>query len=65
MLKRSWVRIPDGYFFALICCKSCIVCLKKTEINEKEAGDGPFKKIQSVTLASYEADLIKSMQKDY
>ena len=31
-----------GGVFTLICCKNCIVCLKKTEINEKEAGFGPF-----------------------
>ena len=32
-------------FFTLISCKNYIVvCLKKTKINEKEAGDGPFKK---------------------
>ena len=38
----------DGHFFSLICCKHCIdVCLKRSEINEKEAGDGPFLK-QSV-----------------
>ena len=30
--------------FSLICCKNCIqVCLKRPTINEKEAGDGPFK----------------------
>ena len=28
--------------FLHICCKNCIVCLKKPKINEKEAGDGPF-----------------------
>ena len=32
-------RILDGHFFTVICCKNCIVCLKKTE---KEAGVGPF-----------------------
>ena len=29
------------YFFALICCKNCIVCLQKKKI-KKEAGVGPF-----------------------
>ena len=45
--KRSWVQIPAPYtewtFFTFICCKNCNVCLKKTKINEKEAGDGPYK----------------------
>ena len=46
--RRSWVRIPvpytgwTWYFFTLICCKNCIVCLKRPKINEKEAGIGPF-----------------------
>ena len=34
--------ILDGYFFTFICCKNCIVCLKRPKINEKEAGVGPF-----------------------
>ena len=38
MLYTGWT------FFALICCKNCIVCLKRPKINEKEAGVGPFKK---------------------
>ena len=47
--QRSWVRIPapdTGWtFFTLICCKNCIVCLKRPKINEKkEAEVGPFKK---------------------
>ena len=37
-------RILDGHFFTLICCKNCIVCLKRPKINEKDAGVGPFKK---------------------
>ena len=36
--------ILDGHFFALICCKNCIVCLKRPKINEKEAGVDPFLK---------------------
>ena len=36
--------ILDGHFFTYICCKNCIVCLKRPKINEKEAGVGPFKK---------------------
>ena len=48
--QRSWVRIPapdTGWtFFTLICCKNCIVCLKRPKINKKEAGVGPiFKKL--------------------
>ena len=35
-------RILDGHFFTYICCKNCIVCLKRLKINEKEAGVGPF-----------------------
>ena len=37
-------HILDGHFFTLICCKNCIVSLKRPKINEKEAGVGPFKK---------------------
>ena len=35
-------RILDGHFFTLICCKNCIVCLKKTENKRKRGRDGPF-----------------------
>ena len=36
-------RILDGHdIFTLICCKNCIVCLKRTKINEKEAVVGTF-----------------------
>ena len=36
--------ILDGHFFKLIWCENCIdVCLKMTEINKKEAGNGPIK----------------------
>ena len=34
----SWHRILDGHFFTYICCKNCIVCLKRPKINKKEAG---------------------------
>ena len=48
MFQRSWVQIPAPYtgwtFFTFICCKNCIVCLKRPKINEKEAGVGPLKK---------------------
>ena len=52
LVKWLWVRThvqevvglnpSDVYFFALICCKNCIVCLKRPKLNEKEAGVGPF-----------------------
>ena len=51
MFDRSWVWIPGPYtrwtwqFFTLICCKICIVCLKRLKINQKEAEVGPFKKL--------------------
>ena len=35
-------RILDGHFFTYICCKNCIVCLKKTKNKQKEAEVGPF-----------------------
>ena len=44
MFKPSWVRIPaqdTGWTFFHI---DLFVCLKRLKINEKEAGDGPFKK---------------------
>ena len=37
-------QILDGHLFTFICCKNCNVCFKKTKINAKEAGVGPFKK---------------------
>ena len=54
MFQRSWVRIPapdtgwTWHFFTLICCKNCIVCLKRPKINEKEAEVGPFFKKKEV-----------------
>ena len=39
---ESRCRILDGDFFTFICCKNCNVCLKRTKINEKEAGVGHF-----------------------
>ena len=33
---ESQRRIMDRYFFTLICCKNCIVCLKRPKINKKE-----------------------------
>ena len=40
-------------FFTLICCKNCIVCLKRPKINEKEAGVGPFLKKNPNSLTYY------------
>ena len=44
---KSQCGILDGHFFTIICCKIelMFVC-KRPKINEKEAGDGPFKKIE-------------------
>ena len=46
MFERLWVRIQAMYttwtFFTLICCKNCIVCLKRLKINKKEAGLANF-----------------------
>ena len=38
-------RRHDGHdIFNLACCKNCIVCLRRSKINEKEDGVGQFKK---------------------
>ena len=62
MFQRLWVRIPAPYtgwtFFTFICCKNCIVCLKRQKFNEKEAGDGPIKKIVTQPLQSGEMSVI-------
>ena len=56
-------RILDGHFFTLICCKNCIVCLKRPKINGKEAGVGPFfKKNKLNTLL---APLFKKFTEQY
>ena len=39
---ESQCHILDGHFFTLICCKNCIVSLKRPKINVNEAGVGPF-----------------------
>ena len=44
---ESRCRILDGHFFTFICCKNCIVCLKRPKINKKEAGVGPFLKLHT------------------
>jgi len=38
------------HFFTLICCKNCIVCLKRPKMNEKEAGVGLFLKKSMLTV---------------
>ena len=40
--------------FTLFFSKICFVCLKRPKINEKEAEDGPFKKILSSRLGRNE-----------
>ena len=39
---KSQRHILDGHCFTLICCKNCIVCLKRPKINKKEAKVGQF-----------------------
>ena len=39
---ESQHRILDGHFSHIFIVKNCIVCSKRTKINEKEAGVGPF-----------------------
>ena len=65
MFERSWVQILAPYtgwtFFKLICCKNCIVCLKRQKINEKEAGVGPFlKSLWRLLPAVVVVDMISS-----
>ena len=38
---ESQDHLLDGHFFTCICCKICSL-FEKTNINEKEAGNGPF-----------------------
>ena len=40
-------------FFTLICCKNCIVCLKRPKITEKEAGVGTF--LTNECLATFDS----------
>ena len=42
---QSRHRILDGHFSHIFVVKICNVCLKRSKINEKEAGVGTFKKI--------------------
>ena len=63
-------------FFALICCKNYIVCVKRLKLNEKQAEDGPFLKIVYLKydckcfrhfnrLGFYGEHLISSLNKDW
>ena len=40
----------DMTFFKFICCKNCIVCLKRPKINANEAGVGPFLEKKTILL---------------
>ena len=40
-------------FFTLIFYKNCNVCLKRQKINEKEVGDGLFKKTTILNYNDY------------
>ena len=48
---ESRYRILDGHFFTYICCKNCIVCLKRPKMNEKVAGVGPFLKKDEIVIS--------------
>ena len=50
---KSRRHILAGHFFTLVCCKNCIVSLKRLKINEKEAGVGTFKKTNLRHLRRY------------
>ena len=47
---ESWHHILDGHFFTYICCKNCIVCLKKTKNKRKRGRVGPFFKSIKIYL---------------
>ena len=55
--KRLWVQIPaldTGWtFFTLYCWKNCNFCLKKAEINKKEAENCPFFNFSRLVLLSF------------
>ena len=40
--------ILDGYYLTLYCCKTCIFCLKRPKINEKEAGVAHYKNLNGL-----------------
>ena len=66
MVERSWVRILALYtgwtFFTLICCKNCIVCLKRLNKKEKEADVGPFLKNQQLIFIDKTVQLFAVLQ---
>ena len=47
---RCHILYGHLFFFTLICCKSCIVCLKRPKINKKEARVGLFIKKNKVQV---------------
>ena len=49
---ESRCHILDGHdiFSHRFVVKNCIVSLKRLKVNEKEAGDGPFKKVEEDLL---------------
>ena len=40
--SQQWIL--DGHVFTFICCKICILCLKRLKISKKESSDVQFKK---------------------
>ena len=40
------------HFFTLICCKNCIVCLKRSKINKKRPGLAHLKKMMGNSFAT-------------
>ena len=48
-LNPCTVYWMDMTLFTLICVNNSIVCLKRSKINKKDAGVGPFKKILNVS----------------
>ena len=50
-LNPCTVYWMDMTLFTLICVNNSIVCLKRSKINKKDAGVGPFKKtIDTITI---------------
>ena len=49
---KSQRHILDGYFFTLICCKNCSVCLKRLEKTKKRPGLAHFNYIQETYFKS-------------
>ena len=45
IIRRAWVQIPAPFTgWTFICCKICILCLKKTENKHKRVQGWPFSK---------------------